>query len=279
MAGTRLERETLSVPDDPPRLVRVRVERPAGEEGAPRAAVLILHGFKGFMDWGFFPEASRRLAEAGLVVVSMNASGSGIGDDPQRFTEEEAFAKNTFSKELEDLEFVRSYTAGLPGVDPARLAVCGHSRGGGVVLLHADRHGDYRAVVTWAALSDIDRMDEATKAGWRERGHLLIPNARTGRAHRVDLDVLLDAEANREALDILAACTRLTAPTLVVHGTADEVVSFAESERIVAALPRPLHRPIKGAGHAFGATHPLTEWTADLESMLDATRTFLLEHL
>lgn len=279
MAGTHLARHTLTYPEDPARLVRVRVESSAEEASTPRPAVLILHGFKGFMDWGFFPEFSRRLAEAGLVVVSLNASGSGIGDDPERFTEEEAFAKNTYSKELEDLELVRAYTAGLPGVDPARLAVCGHSRGGSVVLLHAAARGDYRAVVTWAALGDIDRMDEATKADWRERGHILIPNARTGQVHRVDLDVLLDAEANKEALDVLAGCARLTAPTLVVHGTADEVVAFAESEQIVAALPQPLHRAIEGAGHTFGGTHPLTEWTPDLESVFDATRTFLLEHV
>ena len=63
------------------------------------------------MHWGFFPELSRRIAEAGLVAVSLNVSGSGIGDDLENFTEDEAFAHNTYSKDLEDLEVVRTITS------------------------------------------------------------------------------------------------------------------------------------------------------------------------
>ena len=39
------------------------------------------HGFKGFKDWGFFPHLADRLARAGLVAVSFNFSGSGVGPD------------------------------------------------------------------------------------------------------------------------------------------------------------------------------------------------------
>lgn len=279
MTATQIERDMLTHGDHDARKVRVRVERPSGRASAPLPAVLIMHGFKGFMDWGFFPELSRRVAQAGLVAVSMNASGSGIGDDPLAFTEEEAFARNTYSKELEDMTLARRYMEGLPGVDPSRLGVLGHSRGGGGALLHAAAHGDYRAVVTWAGIDNVARMDEAAVARWRERGYLEIPNSRTGQAHRLDIEVLLDAEANAEALDILAACTRLSAPTLVAHGTQDEVVSLDESERIAAALQRPHHLPIEGAGHTFGATHPLGEVSPELESLLRATTAFLREHL
>ena len=123
MTATQIERDTLTHGDRDARKVRVRVERPAGQAGGALPAVLIMHGFKGFMDWGFFPELSGRVARAGLVAVSMNASGSGIGDDPVAFTEEEAFARNTYSRELEDMALVSEYMECLPGVDPSRLGV------------------------------------------------------------------------------------------------------------------------------------------------------------
>lgn len=278
MPPTEERLETLTHPGDPSRLVRVRVERPAGED-APLPAVLILHGFKGFMHWGFFPELSRDLAEAGFVAVSLNASGSGVGEDLETFTEHEAFARNTYSAELEDLELVREHAASLPEVDADRLALLGHSRGGGVALLHAARRGDYRAVVTWSSIEDVDRMDEATKTEWRERGHIWIPNARTGQQHRLDLDALRDAERNREALDVLAACRRIEAPVLVVHGTEDPAVGFEASRRLIEALPNAAHVPVEGAGHTFGATHPFAGRTPELEIALEATRAFLIEHV
>jgi len=277
MPGTRCTRDALPYPDDPARIVRVRVERP--DDDLPRPAVLVVHGFKGFMDWGFFPELSRRLAGAGLVAVSLNVSGSGIGEDPERFTEEEAFAKNTYSKELEDLELVRGWVEARPGVDPTRVGALGHSRGGGVTLLHAAERGDYGAVVTWAAIDQVDVVDEATKASWRERGFVEITNARTGRAHRIDLDALRDIEQRGEALDILAACARLETPALVVHGAADEVVPASCGQRLAAALPRGLHLEVDGAGHTFGGGHPYAGATPALEAVLDASTRFFVEHL
>jgi uncharacterized protein len=270
--------ETLVHPSDPARVVRVRVECPDAPSG-PRPAVLVLHGFKGFMHWGFFPELSRRLAQAGYVAISLNASGSGIGEDLENFTEHEAFAHDTYSKELEDLELVRTFAAGLPAVDPGRLGMFGHSRGGGMALLHAARRGDYRAVVTWAAIGETDRIDEASKRAWREQGHLLVPNARTGQVHRIDLDLLEDQEANRATLDIVGACARLAAPTLVVHGSLDDAVPFAESERIAAALPACTHLAIEGGGHTFGATHPFSGVTTELESAFEATLEHLAQHI
>ena len=147
------------------------------------------------------------------------------------------------------------------------------------MLLHAAGRGGYGAVVTWAAIDEVDRVDEATKAAWRERGFLEVPNARTGQVHRIELDALRDVEQRREALDILAACGRLEAPTLVVHGTGDEVVPADAGRRIVEALPRGLHLELDGAGHTFGGAHPYAGAPPELEAVLDASLRFLCEHL
>ena len=280
MSATREHPFRIDDPHEPRRVVRGRVVLPADlEPGVRLAHVLVVHGFKGFMDWGLFPELARRIAGAGRAAVCFNMSGSGVGENPLELTEDEAFARNTYSRELEDLgrvhELARS--GSLPGVDGERCALFGHSRGGGVALLHAALRDDVEALVTWAAIDDVDRFDEATKAAWRRDGCIHVHNARTGQEHRIDLDALLDVEANRARLDVLAAAARVRAPTLLVHGTADATVPVSAAERLHAALPRGTGRLLllEGAGHTFGARHPLAELPGDLELAFAAT----LEHL
>src|SRR5262245_66639295 len=93
------------------RTLRGRITLPSGADGRARALpwVLVLHGFKGFMDWGFFPELARHLAGEGLAVVRFNFSGSGHGERPLEFTEPDEFFANTPSRELEDVERVRTW--------------------------------------------------------------------------------------------------------------------------------------------------------------------------
>jgi len=282
MSDTHATLETITYEDEPGRVIRVRVEGPEGyERGAPLPYVLVVHGFKGFMHWGFFPEFSRRIARAGIVCVAFNGSGSGIGADLLNFTEEEAFARNTVTRELEDLDRVRALVRSgtLPGIDTERGAIVGHSRGGGTALLHAAEHGDYRAVVTWAAIDRVDRMDEAAKASWRATGSLPVPNSRTGQVLRLDVCVLEDWERNRARFDIPAACARLAAPTLVIHGADDEAVPVAAAETLFTALPAAGRKRLilADTGHTFGGVHPLETVPEPLERVFEATLGFLEE--
>jgi uncharacterized protein len=250
-------------PDEPRRVIRGRVEGPRGFIDSPKPLphVIVLHGFKGFMDWGFFPEISRRIAARGMVAVRFNMSGAGIGDDLQNFTDIEAFAHNTYSRELEDLERVRDWirSGAMRGIDPHRAALLGHSRGGGIALLHAAEHGDVRSIVTWAAIPDVDRFDADTKTEWRKQGFVIIRNARTNQDLRIDVGVLDDIEQNRERLDIQSACRRITAPTLLIHGSADETVSVDAVDLLSAAFEPGVAKKlvIDRAGHTFGAGHPM----------------------
>ena len=45
----------------------IYVDVRAGGRATPRPAVVVLHGFKGFKDWGFFPPFAERIARAGMT--------------------------------------------------------------------------------------------------------------------------------------------------------------------------------------------------------------------
>ncbi len=268
----------LTYEDELGREIHGLITRPGDAEGL-LPTVIVVHGFKGFLKWGFFPELQKRLALSGFVSVAFNLSGSGVGEDMENFTDDDGFFASTPSRDVEDLECVRLFleNAELPNVDPTRLALLGHSRGGGTVLLHAERDGRYFGVVTWSSVGATLRFPDEVLANWRRDGQVEVPNARTGQVHRIGVGWLDDAEENADELDIEAACSRSTTPTLVVHGTEDGTVPFDDAERLVAAFSPGVARleRIEGAGHTFGAVHPFQGTTEALERAFAATLGFL----
>ena len=251
-------------------------------EGPPtRSAVVVVHGFKGFKDWGFFPHLCGALASDGHAVVSFNFSRGGIGSNPARFTELEAFARNTFTREVEEvLAILRSVRHDnlLPRL-PEKIGLLGHSRGGGDAILAARDDGNLDALVTWAAVATFDRWSEEVKEEWRRKGRIHVKNARTGQDMPLDLTLLEDFEANRDRLDVEAAAAQLELPWLIVHGEDDLSVSARDARRLVRANPDALLELIPGAGHTFEAAHPFKASTPELDRAVEATRRHFRLHL
>jgi len=272
----------LTYEEEPSRILRVRVTRPEGRSEA-LPSVVVLHGFKGFLRWGFFPELQDRLAGAGFQAVAVNLSGSGVGEDLENFTDDQGFFNSTPSRDVEDLERVlEALRSGLiPGADGERLGILGHSRGGGSAILHAERSGAYRALVTWASVAASNRFDAESLARWREEGVMLVHNARLGKEHRMGLEWLRDVEQNAAALDILAACARARTPALLIHGEADQAVPVGDLEALAAAYRPGLAESLRipTAGHTFGAVHPWQGSTPELEQAIEASLEFLKRHL
>jgi dienelactone hydrolase len=251
-----------------------------------RPAVVICHGFKGFMEWGFFPHLAALLAERGFVAIRFNLSGAGMRPGDELVTDTDAFRENTYSRELADLLAVLA-AAGetiAPGrVDQSRLALFGHSRGGGDALLAAARppwRERVRALATWAAISNVDRFTPEEKQEWRRMGELPVVNARTGQRLALGRALLEDIEKRRAELDILAAATARRAPWLIVHGAEDESVPVEEAHRLAerATGDREL-LVIPGANHTFGSRHPFAGPTPQLVQALNATQRWFRAHL
>jgi pimeloyl-ACP methyl ester carboxylesterase len=279
MATPTLTKHTL-----PGALGEILVDVRAGGRDAPRPAVLVIPGFKGFKDWGMFPPLATRLAQAGFTAATLNLSGSGV-DDAGDFVWPERFGHNTFSIELADIATtLDALAAGKLGTAaPTRIGLVGHSRGGGVAILHAARDPGVTALVTWSAISTVERWpDEAERARWRAVGALDVVNARTGQVLPLYVDVLDDIErAAAAGLDILAAAENVAMPWLIVHGSADSSVSIAEGGRLARAAPPATSRflRVEGAAHTFGSVHPWQGSTPALDLVMKETVGWLSRHL
>ncbi|MCP3960019.1 MAG: alpha/beta fold hydrolase [bacterium] len=248
--------------------------------------VIICHGFKGFMEWGFFPPLAELLVERGFTVIRFNYSGSGMRPGDELVTDLEAFRSNTFSLELiETLRVLQAAGTEIAPdhVDPERIALLGHSRGGGASLLaaaHPDWRNRLRALVTWAGVGTFDRFDAAAKKAWHAKGALPIQNARTGQDLELGIELLADLENQSAVLDLPAAAVLRRAPWLIVHGGGDETVPPTEAEALNRAAVGPKELLIvDGASHTFGAQHPFAGPTRELIKVMNASQTWLRRHL
>jgi dienelactone hydrolase len=184
-----------------------------------RALVVLVHGFKGFKDWGFFPWLAQRLAEDRVAVCRFNMSRSGIGDDPETFGRLDLFEHDTYSTQLADLRAaVHHAQQQAPNL---RTFLLGHSRGGGVAILGAARVPRLAGVIAWSPIARADRWDEVTRQQWRADGHMDVVNARTGQVMRLSPAILDDYDAHAASLDIESAASALRVPLLGVHGARD----------------------------------------------------------
>ena len=236
----------------------------------PEALVILVHGFKGFKDWGFFPWLARFLAEQHFAVCRFNMSRAGITENRDVFDRLDLFADNTFSAEIADLRTVARYAQ-----EQVKLHafLFGHSRGGATVLLGADTVSDLRGVITWNALANVDRWDDATRKHWRKQGHLDVENARTKQVMRLSTRLLDDVESNK--YDVIAAASQLRVPVLAIAGERDETVPPDESRQLVAAAKEGVHMTIRTGTHTFNATHPMVDPPRELELAAAVTARFV----
>lgn len=249
-----------------------------GTLSIPRDAdclVLIVHGFKGFREWGFFPWICEYFGRATIASVRFDLSRNGIGDDAETFDRLDLFEDDTYSLQVEDLRSIDRFVNEDDALRDLPRVVLGHSRGGAIALLAARHLSRLRGVVTWASISRVDRWDDQLKAQWRRDGFQEVVNQRTGQRMRISLAMLDDCEQDPSRLDVLEAARTLEVPFLAIHGAGDESVPLDESRDIVRSARNGSLLVIEGAGHTFGAIHPLIDVPFALRLAATVTQSFI----
>lgn len=237
--------------------------------------IIFIHGFKGFKDWGHFNLLADYFAENGFVFCKLNLSHNGTSPEhPTTFSDLEAFGNNNFSKELDDIatmiDYFHSPQSGVPDeeMDTNALFLLGHSRGGGIALLKANEDNRVKAVVTLAAISDLQKGWTKEKlAKWKEEGVLHVYNGRTNQNMPLYYQIVEDFNAHKDRLDIPRAVKNLNKPALIIHGTQDETLPTTMAHDIKSWGPQAELLILEGANHTFGGYHPYPLKTLPLESL------------
>lgn len=230
------------------------------DPGAGRTPIVVIcHSFMAFKDWGFFPHAAERIAEEGFMSVSFNFSRNGVPPGGDRIADFDAFASNSFSREIGDLGcVVRSVRdGGLCGErgDAGRIVLLGHSRGGGVAATFASRDPQIAALATWSAIATFDRWTAHQKEGWRKTGFLPLWGSAGVSPLRIGHETLDDLDRRLAEIDPVLRAPYITIPWMILHGKADVTVPVREAEALARAAGTGRTRLLllDSVGHLYNA--------------------------
>lgn len=243
--------------------------------------VVFAHGFKGFKDWGHFDDVMKYFVNQDLAFVKFNFShNGGTVEQPIDFPDLEAFGNNNYTKELDDLRTVIDWIENetLDNIDKEQIYLIGHSRGGGISILAANEDNRIKKLITWAAVDDlINRYPEDVIKHWEKEGVIYVENGRTNQQMPLYYQLAEDTLNNIERFNIESAASKLTAPHLIIHGTADEAVHVNEAKNINSWNKDSEILIIEGSGHTFGAKHPHldVDFPVDVQLVLEKTLEFI----
>ena len=255
-------------------------------EAVKKKTVIFCHGYKGFKDWGAWELVAKEFAKAGFVFIKFNFShNGGTVENPIDFPDLEAFGRNTYTIERNDLEKVIDWvttTKILPKSKSLNLSVIGHSRGGGIALLQAGKDERISKIITWAAISDIgSRFPKGDELeAWKNQGIRYVKNGRTMQEMPHRYHFYEDYLQNKKALDILMATVNLKLrPLLIIHGNRDQAVNIEEAKILHQSNPKSTLKIIEETGHTFDSKHP---WVKNklpekLQEVVDYSIQFCLE--
>ena len=236
------------------------------EDGISKSVVIFCHGYKGFKDWGAWNLMAERFAEAGFFFVKFNFShNGGTLEQPIDFPDLEAFGNNNYTKELDDLDALLNWITDTQDykneLDINSIALIGHSRGGGIVLLKSNEDPRVSKLITLASVCDFAKRTATIGdlEQWKNDGVKYVVNGRTKQQMPHFYQFYEDFVENQDRLDIKEATKKLTIPHLIIHGDADTSVKIDEAEALKNWNPSAYYEIISGADHVFNVKHPWQE--------------------
>jgi uncharacterized protein len=228
----------------------------------PHPLAILLHGFTGRKEERHIETLAQDLAAAGIAALRFDASGSGQSEG----TWAEHYRVSNYVADVSD---VYDYAIENLPVDPARIAIWGHSMGGLVALTAASRHPERFVAACGSQPSSGKKIlsPEDDKA-WRETGWFTFPSRALG-----DIRLPYDYVTDRLKFDLVAEIAHFKKPLLLIAGTTDELVPAGMVKSIFEAASEPKQYIEYNIGHDY-KKHPGT-----LAEINAATVSFFREHL
>ncbi|UJF28921.1 prolyl oligopeptidase family serine peptidase [Kaistella sp. 97-N-M2] len=246
--------------------------------------VVFAHGYKGYKDWGAWDLMAEKFAEAGFFFVKFNFSHNGTTvEQPKDFGDLEAFGHNNFSKEMSDYDEVLNYFEKHPNVDPEKIAIIGHSRGGGISVIKAFEDERIKLLISLAGVSNFKYRfpNQQRFEDWKTSGVMYSENKRTHQQMPHYFQFFEDFEQNEERFTIQYAAQHFEKPFLIIQGTDDDAVKDKEAFLLNEWCKTSELVLIENANHTFGAKEPWaqTELPPELNKATSEMIAFLKAHL
>lgn len=212
-----------------------------------KRACILAHGiFVARSENGRFDRLAERLATHGISSLRMDLSGHGQSEIPS--------LESTVASMTDDMAYTYDYLGGLDAKDIDIVAssfsgallslLCGNAYGprfSRVVLLNPVL--DFKNVFVEAEMPEMAEIFSAEHiaSAFRSGSFFPVPHFQMSRGFLTEL----------MTMDVPKAYQEFGARHLVIHGTADELVSFKHTRQIVKNNRRATWRVVEGAKHAF----------------------------
>ncbi len=203
---------------------------------------ILCHGLKGNKDRDFMHDLAMELTYAGVATLAFDFFGHGESNG--------SFERMTITQEVKDLAAAVQFVQTIPQIDKDRIAIIGHSFGGMIALLFtAEQHKkSVQALGILASPCGFEKVwkrffQEEGVLQWRKEGTIALQGL-----YPLRKDMLLDSEQ----YTLLTAVSKISCPTVIMHGTADMRVPLEDARILYGALQSPKELEIiDGADHNF----------------------------
>ena len=204
-------------------------------------AVVLCHGF--LANDRTLRVYAQALAELGYVCYTFDFNGGGV------FCHSDGKSRDmTVLTELEDLRCVMNYVRRRPDVDDARISLLGCSQGGLVSAMYAKRQSAMveKLVLFYPALCIPDDA-RAGKMMFARFDPTNLPDTLLYFPMRLGRDYAKSVLK----MDVYKEIGGFEGPTLLLHGTADKIVSISYSEKAAKLYPDCTYHVIADGQHGF----------------------------
>jgi len=245
--------------ESPARNLRLQAHRTSEDS---KTAVLFLHGYKGYADWGCWDLMCEALVGFSVHAFRLDFSGNGTSaETPGDIHDLESWSRNTYRQELQDtIAAVQSLRR-----QGYEVILMGHSRGGGIATIAAatlcGTMNAVKGLILLASVSDFERRFPKGEAleQWKLTNRWMVKNGRTGEIYHHKFHFYTDFLRHQDLLNIRQQAARVDVPVMVVHALDDQAVFASESRELASIFRhnvRVLQVMLESGGHTFGSMEP-----------------------